>query len=375
MKSFRESKEQQALSYELRNSYIVQLAKINENFCNDSVEFRWQTKNDVTIHQPRNDSITKIGWMRSVECVEPNTFFFVMEFDSNGLNKTILDATKKSALVLKNITGIMPVMKASGKSGSHIYQKIHFPLNYSKRKCQKCKEDLAQTIYNKANLSKMGINIGKLTKKELGDSIGFVDMRMYESRRMLRGFSVHPGSGLFAVPFVLEDDIPTISKRMRGNLPMPLTSFHTIQWMPHFAPDSYDFKKDLENKNVDVNAISADMILNIKSKKRGDRYYMCLTPKLKAITSMEGDITHDLKVLLISTLRFMFSMSVNEIKEWIIANVKWSDLDPNSQETDYHIRYTCNWIDTVIFNREYEGPDPEQPPIKAWVLFDIEEEK
>lgn len=355
---------------ETRNDYVKKLAQINEDFCADSVEFRWQTEHLVTTNQPFEDSITKVGWMRSTECVEPNTYVFVMEFDSKGLNDTILDATKAVAIAMKQITGWMPVMKTSGSAGAHVYQKIKFPYRYTPDKCYQAMKDFAFSIYNKADLPAYNIDIGRLTKKDLEDIEGFIDMRMFERRRMLRGFSIHPKSKMYAVPFTLDDDLRTIAKRMRLSTDMPEVSFPVMQWMPHYAQDSYNVKEEFTRKNVNVQALTPELIRMAKNRKRGDRYYMCLTAQLKGIVNMDVDITHELKVDLVSALAFGFGMEANEIKEWLTANIKWTDFEPNSKITDYHINYIVDWVDEIIVEREYSGPDPEQPPIRSWALFE-----
>jgi len=335
------------------NPRLKALEKLNLEFCYGANELRWEVDNGVWSKKNfRGWGIDNVGWARSIKYKEKNKYMFVMDLDGNGIDTSILLNTYKLYNATYELLGVYPLMKASGKSGTHIILPMKFPGTWGENRILQTMKNIAFTIYNTAKLT--NVNIGRAETRP------FVDMHMYERGRLVRGLSIHMGSRKFAVPINYGDTINIVNRRMLLLEDIPDYTFDAYEYKD-INLDTYDDKLEFEKTSMELMSLTPSQISSLKWSKKGDRWYRLLPPQLKVICNMDIDVKHMLKVHLVSYLSYYYAMDPEEIHKWLTANVKWEDYNPNSRETMYNIRYTHNWIKGVIAEDEFDGVEERVP--------------
>ena len=343
------------------------LRNINRDFCKDAKAFRWQSVNGFfTNERPTKGDKWRLsdkwGWLRSVECKDPHTFMFCMDIDSDYLGPVILRSIKTLKRTIERMYGITPVMKASGKAGAHVYFRITFPRNYTPKYCLKMMTDISYTIYRRSGLKRSGILFGPYRKKSVSrEHPGFIDSRMYDMGRMLRAFSIHPEAGRYSVPIYDEDSMGDVERRMRTLEGIRFVTVPTIHYKRNWKLREYQEEEIFERSPLLFDPKELEKVV---TKKRGDRYWKLLPETLKGICAMEGDVHHDLKVVVVHHLAFYYLMEADEIKEWLTANVKWSDFEPGSEETDMQCKDAVLRIEKYKYPDYYIPSEPEHIPLR-----------
>lgn len=346
---------------------LKELRRINRSFCRDALSHRWQfTKGGFTNTNPAESDYWEINerwaWLRSIDCRKKNMFMFTMDFDSDKLGTNILNSVKKSAKVLEDITGKPGMLKASGSSGAHVYQKIIFPHNYTVQHCMTLMKDLAYTVYKKGHLKKRRLLIGPYKKAELSPwESGFIDTRVFKHNGMVRAFSIHPTTMLYSVPIFEDDSINDVQERMRLETKIPFVEVAVVKYSP-----KWDLEKYVEKDVFERNPINLDLkaMEKLVDRARGDRYYKLLPDTLKGVACMDGDPHHDLKVALVHHLHYYYLMTAEEIRAWLNDNVKWNDFDVNSQQTQYQCYDAVHRIEKYKYPSHYIPLEPDTIPLK-----------
>lgn len=343
----------------------VKLKKINKIFCIDAKEIRWQAKKGFFTKRNINKrypwSVRSVGWLRTITSTRRNLFLFFIDVDGSELNEETLSAAFRIHDALEKITSHKPVIKASGKAGAHIYLKMQFPHNYTERHIFKKMKDLAYTCYLKSGIEKDNFLIGPYKKEEI-DGPGFIDTRVYRSDGMVRGFSLHPGSGFYSVPIERSDDLATVKNRMILSTDVPDVRFEVAQFNPRWDLDQFE-EADLFEGSPDEEGIDFEALKNMVPKYRGDEVWDALPPQLKAVVRMGNDINHDMKWPLIQHLYYYENMSPKEVFQWIWDNANWSDLK-SKRKTFRQVNSTIKWTERHKYPLEYMGIDFERPPLR-----------
>jgi hypothetical protein len=320
------------------HSYLYTL---NERFCRKAETVRWQLINGEFTNTNPYQGI-EVGWMRSIKPIGNHPYLFAIDIDGKGINEKILKATYKLFDALKGITNKKPILKVSGKYGIHLYYLVWFPKNWTDEHIWQKMRELAYTAYLRSGIEEMGYLIGMLKKENLPqDCPGFIDMRIYRNG-MIRGFSLHPGSRLYSVPFRYGENAKTIIRRMRLEETIPPVSLKAFYWNPRWVLEEYKETETFTHNDApkDISYLRKMVDGNYK----GDRLYQALPPIFKSIVRNTDDISHDLKVALVSHISYYFpDMSAKEITMWIWKRCKWEDLN-NWEKTLYQVSYTQSWI-------------------------------
>lgn len=324
-----------------------QLKAINKRFCYGAEKLRWQLPNKVfDNNNPNTDDEFDInaGWLRSLTPTGNCPYVYFLDIDGKVLDTPMLKAGIRLAKILHGITNRRPVYKASGKAGLHIYYKFWFPRNWTRDHIFEKMRDLTYTAYERSGIKDQGYLCGMLKKDSLPENCpGFIDMRVYRDG-MIRGFSYHPGSGKYSVPFLEEDSLSLINKRMELKVQMPKNV--NIEAMP------FSMKWDLDHYKESTTYTEARKSRDMSYLERmvdkdykGDKYYKSLPSYMKAIVRMDDDIDHDLKYVLVSHFAYYYpALSGDDIAEWIWKRCKWDDLD-DFGTTAYQANYIKSWIE------------------------------
>ena len=347
---------------------LNQLMGINKKFCKQANNLRWQLLDGTFTNTNPNTEKDKwnpsVGWLRSMKPKGKSPYLFFLDIDGRGLDNRMLEASHKLYYALKDIVGIKPVMKASGRFGIHLYLMFWFPNNWTEEHIWKKMRDLSYTAYINAKLKQDGFLFGMLKKEGLPeDCPGFIDARVYRDG-MCRGFSIHPTSRLYSVPYTIKDDLPTINRRMRLQEPMPRVDFKAKLFNPFWELEDYKQTETFTHENIprDVTYLRE----MVDEDYKGDKIYKSLPPIFQAIVRMKDDVSHDLKVALVSHIAFYFPMlSGDDISEWIWKKCRWIDLD-DWPTTSYQCNYTKNWVDSHKGIRNLFGfADVDKIPLKG----------
>ena len=343
----------------------IDLKRLNKMFCIDARDVRWQMSNGYFTKKNPNKrypwSVRSVGWVRTISSKRNNLYLFFIDVDGAELDADILSASYRISDALENITSQRPVIKASGKAGAHIYQKMQFPRNYTEAHIFKKMKDLAYTCYLKSGVEDDGFLIGPYKKDEI-DGPGFIDTRVYRIDGMVRGFSYHPGSGYFSVPISYGESLDLVYKRMRLEEDIPKVSFKPVHFSPAWPLVEFE-ESDIFEGNVDEEGIDFEALKGMVPKYKGDQIWKALPPQLKAITRMGNDVNHDMKWPLIQHLYYYENMNSKEVFEWIWENVNWEDMT-DKRKTWRQIKATIKWTEKHKYPLEYMGYDYENPPLR-----------
>ena len=345
-----------------------ELQAINRKFCLGAKLLRWQTHDNrftnVNPGEGRNRWDISVPWLRSLQFKRHNHYIFFIDIDGFRLDERILNASKDVQAELNNLMNTnYAIMKASGKSGAHIYLRLAFGLNWTEHHCMEKMLDIAYTVYENAGLAKKGFLIGPLKKDGLEhDCPGFIDTRVYAPERMIRGFSRHPVSKLFSVPYTDKDDLISVQARMR--LLDPITNYVDFPPVVFGRPDLLHYEATTAYTNSDV-PVDVQFLRSMVDKDfRGDPVYQRLPDTLKAIVRMKNDIKHDMKWPLLCHLAFYELMNPEEICKWVWKYCKWQDLTDWNKTFD-HCVYSYNWVNNrKVFNTLMPYCEPMNVPLK-----------
>ena len=308
----------------------------NSKFCDDAIERRYEDM-DGNFYKdyylrPFEADPNIIGVMRSMKSKGKNKYVFVMDFDADGVTPELEKAARLASTGLQNYFDVDTFGKETGNTGIHVVGFIKLPWKMDDIQCRKYMADMAFTVHTLMNLKKLGINIGK------GCERPYVDMCMYDRRRLVRGFSKHPKSGRFPEilwgEHVLETWENTTIKYQSPKQGVPMMQYREKKtgvarkkWMDEPPP-----------RQVPGNELKH------------------MPEVLKKLVAYEGDPDHESKWGLVLWMRAHTNWSREKIAKWIWANCKWEDLD-NWGKTKYHVIYTCAWSDN-IYQIELRRPVP-----------------
>jgi hypothetical protein len=314
----------------------------NRLFCDDAEERRYEDM-DGNFYKdyylkPSEADPNLIGVMRSIKSQGRNRYAFVMDFDADGVTEELEKAARLATTGLRNYFDIDTFGKETGNTGIHVVGFVKFAWRMDDIECRQYMANMAFTVWKLMNLNKLGVNIGK------GCERPYIDMCMYDRRRLVRAFSKHPKS---------------------GRLPQILWGEHVL--------DPFDRAKEYQKPKEGV------PMMKYREKKKGvaRKKWMDEPPPrqvpgneinnmpvgLKKLVAFTGDPDHESKWGLVLWLRAHTDWSTERIAKWIWANCKWEDLD-NWGKTKYHVAYTCTWSDNIF---EIEG----RRPVPRWCYGEI----
>ena len=341
------------------NPRLKDLKRLNMSFCFGASEFRWEVSPGVwTKKNFRGWNVEDIGWARSIKYNEKNKYMFVMDIDGNGIDSSLLIQTYILFRKLEEMTGVTPFIKASGQSGTHIVLPIKFPGTWGEDRVFQTMKDIAYTVYTESDVR--GLNIGRAEKRP------FIDTHMFERGRLVRGLSVHMGSGKYSVPILPGENLNTVNRRMLLLEDIPKVDIGTF-FFKDIELMEYEDKKEYEKKSMEPSMLTPLYMSSMKWTKKGDRWYRLLPPQLKVICNMDVDIQHMFTLFHVSYLVYYYGMTPPEIHKWLNSNVRWKDYNPDSRETIYNINYIYRWVKTHTSDNEFYGFDDRVPiPLNLW---------
>lgn len=298
----------------------------NSKFCDDAEERRYEDM-DGNFYKdyylrPFEADPNLIGVMRSIKSKGKNRYVFVMDFDADVFTPELEKAARLASTGLQNYFDVDTFGKKTGNTGIHVVGFIKLSWKMDDIQCRHYMADMAFTVWNLMNLKKHGVNIGK------GCERPYIDMCMYDRRRLVRGFSKHPKSGvypeiLWGEPVIDPAFLPGIEyQKPKEGVPMmrykeKAKGVARKKWMDEPAP-----------RQVPGNELK----------------YMPYI--LKRLVGFKGDPDHESKWGLVLWLRAHTNWSKEKIAKWIWGNCKWEDLN-HWGKTKYHVVYTCAWSDNI----------------------------
>ena len=332
------------------------LSRINHDFVARAKHCRWElSPGRFTNRFPegRNRDDIEMGWLRSIRGKKRSTFLFPIDIDGKDFSLQTINSSFALGEALYDIVGEIPHFKASGRSGAHLYYLFYFPDNWTEFHVLEQMKNLAYTAYLNSKMAEDGYLFGPIKKDALPSGCpGFVDTCIYRIDGMIRGYSIHPNSGLYSVPYRLGEAYDVVRGRMRLMCEMPFEKFQHIKFNPRWKLDKYEETELFSRRGLLPNLSHLrDMV---DSDYKGDKYYQSLPDSLKAIVRMGSDVKHELKWPLVAHMRFYWLMEPGQIAEWILRRCKWSDLD--NKEITYDQCYaTCKWVDRAKIISNPEG--------------------
>lgn len=316
-------------------------------------------------------NIDDLGWLRSIDPKGKNPWLFPMDIDSNEIGPKVLQASFQLSDAFEELIGYKPILKASGKSGAHLYFFFWFPMNWTPRHIFDKMRDLAYTCYLRSGIMDLGFLFGPLKKDGLPKRCpGFVDSVIYR-QGVIRAFSIHPYTKDYSVPYIAGETLETIKKRMILEEPMPYNvKFDARGFNPKWKLDHFERSVPYTDSALPLSIKNLSNM--VKEDYRGDKYYRALPPPLKAIARMEDDIKHDLKVPLVAHMRYYFLMEPDQITSWLFKKSSWTDLN-DPYITLRQCRFICDWVESHKYYGNLSGSMYRKAPLKR-IFYDEEDE-
>jgi hypothetical protein len=202
-------------------NYFYELDRLNKIFCKGYCEIAAQTRD---------------YWKRDLDYVpnvSPKYSLYRSIWDSHGM-LFVVDADgygdlKQAFYVMRAVyylTGCNALVKFSGSKGFHVIQRIDAKSESWKKHADETNAFPNVESYLKATLEGMTRLIKNTTtdeKEARKKNLVCLDAKMFERKRLIRGFSVHLETGLYSVPvFPDEDELEDVLKRARLESPMGL---------------------------------------------------------------------------------------------------------------------------------------------------------
>lgn len=304
----------------------------NSKFCDDAEERRYEDM-DGNFYKdyylrPFEADPDLIGVMRSIKSEGRNRYVFVMDFDGPDgepgelrVSKELEKAARLASTGLQNYFDVDTFGKKTGNTGIHVVGFIKLSWKMDEVQCRQYMADMAFTVHNLMNLKKHGVNIGK------GCERPYIDMCMYDRRRLVRGFSKHPKSGYYPDIVWGKHILDPIAGHINYQKPKQGVP------MMHYKEKSKGVARKKWMDEPPPRQVPGNELNHMPEV-------------LKKLVAFKGDPDHESKWGLVLWLRAHTNWSKEKIAKWIWGNCKWEDLN-SWAKTKYHVVYTCTWSDNI----------------------------
>lgn len=316
-----------------------EVKRMNQAFCFDAEELRFETMEGKFFkgrYARAEDVPDNVGVLRSIKGRD-NVYMFVMDFDGRGKNTRIIEAARLARLGLRNYFGIYSQIKDTTSKGLHVYARLKFPEDYEEEKILEWMRDAAYTVWSLMHLGDHPYKIGIGKNKDPP----YIDMRMFEKGRLVRGFSRHPKTLEYPRHIDWEQRHGMLENYLELMEEKPLEK-------PLLKASVFDSivqpRKWKRNTVVPVDA--PDLLLRMPKR-------------LQEIVLDDSDVGHDYKWGVVAWIYSETGWDPEQIAKWVWDNCKWEDLN-DMEKTLYHTKWTCCWMEK---SREQSG----RYPMPRWI--------
>lgn len=308
------------------------LHELNRGFCEGTIEYAIETETYFKRHLiAMPDPNPEIAVYRCVWNAD-GSLLFVIDVDAPGKLETAFYVAK----AIYYLTGKKCLVKFSGHKGFHVAQHIDFNSESWKSHLDEINQFNSIQEYLKAVLRGITTVVDKTTTDEKiarKKGIPCLDLRMFEQKRLIRGFSYHLKSGLYSVPVFDTDELEDVLKRAKLEAPLgidevviPEFNLYGLAQLSTVGKHS-TIRREPSSKNGPVEEKTHSPALRLEDNDN-------VPPCIEELLRRKAWNPRHFERLYLTIWLIKKKHSKEEILE-TIRGLGWSDYDPNV--TDYQV--------------------------------------